>query len=102
MKISYWEYSLYRKKSNQNPYMIKKPDVNGYFIKTIKISTISTTGIISILIFFNDFNKITISHSWFLFIMYGFGYFHFYTNCIPIVIFSTISFSISMHFTDNT
>ena len=72
---------------------------NDYFIKIIKTSTISTTGTISILTFFNDFDKITISHRWF--IMYDLDYFYFYTNCIPITIFSTISFSILMYFTDN-
>ena len=46
-------------------------------------------------------HKVTILHLWFLFIMYGFGYVYFYTNCNPIIIFSTISFSILMHFTDN-
>ena len=70
--------------------------------KIIKISTISTFLTISVLIFLNDFNKIIISHLCFFFIMYGFGYFYFYTNCIPIMIFSTISFSILMHFTDNS
>ena len=67
-----------------------------------KISTISTICTINILIFCNGFNKRTISHRWFLFIMYGFGYFYFYTNCISIMIFSTISFSILMHFTENS
>ena len=44
---------------------------NVYFIKIVKISTISTIDRISILIFFNDFNKITSSHYWFLLIMHG-------------------------------
>ena len=91
-----------RKRNNHHPYMINKTQrfKNGYFIKIIKIRTISTIGTISILIFFNDFNKTTISYSWF--IMYGFGYVYFYTNCIPIMIFSTISFSILLRFTDNS
>ena len=62
---------------------------NGYFIKIIKISRISKIGTIRILKFFNDFNKVIILHLWFLFIMYGFGYFYFYTNGILIMIFST-------------
>ena len=77
-------------------------DVNGYFIKIIKISTIITIGTISILIFFNDFNKINIPHSRFLFVMYGFGYFYFYTNYFPIKTFSAICFSILTHFTNNS
>ena len=40
--------------------------------KELKFSTISTIGRISILIFSNDINKITITHRCFLFIMYGF------------------------------
>ena len=73
-----------------------------YFIKIVKTSTISTIGRISILIFFNDFNKITSSRRWFLLIMHGFGYVYLYTSCIPIMIFSTIYFSILVHFKDNS
>ena len=75
---------------------------NVYFIKIVKISTISTIDRISILIFFNDFNKITSSHYWFLLIMHGFGYVYFYASCIPIMIFATIYFSILIDFTDNS
>ena len=68
-------------------------------MKIIKISTISTIGTIIILIFLNNFNKITTPHRWF--IMYGFDY-YFHKNYIPIMIFSTISFSILMNLSDNS
>ena len=55
--------------------------------KITETSTISAIRTISILMFFKDFNKETICHLWFLFIMYDFGYFNFYTSSIPIMIF---------------
>ena len=70
-------------------------------LKSLKLLPLFQLVQLLYLYFSMIFNKITISHRWFLFFKCGFGYFYFYTNCIPIMILSTISFSILMHFTDN-
>ena len=77
----------------------QKPTMwNCYFIKIIKKYqytnyTNGTNGTD-----FDGFNKVTI----YIFLSFvGSSYFSFYTNCIPNIIFSSLSFSILILFTDN-
>ena len=91
-----------RKRNNHHPYMINKTQRFKMvtLLKSLKLEPLVQLVQLAYWFFFNDFNKTTISYSWL--IMYGFGYVYFYTNCIPIMIFSTISFSILLRFTDNS
>ena len=74
---------------------------NGYFIKIIKKyqNTNCTNGTNGTN--FNDVNKVTIYIFGFCLSYMGSGYFPFYTNCIPNMIFSTLSFSVLILFIDN-
>ena len=74
---------------------------NGYFVKFIKkyqyINCTNCTNGTN----FNDFNKVTVYILGFCLSYMGSEYFSFYTNCISIMIFLTLSFSILILFIDN-
>ena len=93
---------MYRKKNNQNPYMINKNQRNKMvtLLESLKLASLVQLVQLVYLYFLKILinHKVTILHLWFLFIMYGFGYLYFYTKRVLIMIFSI---SILMHFTDN-
>ena len=94
---------MYRNKNNQSPMLLYYIllYVLFYTIKIIKKYqyTNCTNGANSTN--FNCFNKVTIYIFGFCLSYMDSGYFSFYTNCIPNMIFSNLSFSILILYTDN-